>query len=124
MAIFHAHAMQLAQDNPFFQRVLVTGTIQISAVTLEPHEDIGAVAHPADLVYLIGEGTGELFTDGGDERVASGDLIFVPAGERHNLSNTSEHLMKGLVLCAPPLLSPGTVHRTKAEARHRQVEAA
>ena len=118
MTVFHANAAQLAQGNPFFHQVLMTGNLQVVAVSLEPHEDIGAAAFPCDQAYWIAEGTGELFTHGGYERVADGDLIVVPAGEWHNLANTREAPMKALVLCAPPLLARGTTHRTKAEAQH------
>ena len=124
MTVFHANAVQLAHDNPFFHQVLMTGELQIWALSLEPHEDVGAATHPADQAYWIAAGHGELFTAAGYERVAAGDLIVVPAGQWHNLANTSEALMKALVVCAPPLHAPGTVHRTKSEAGHRRVEPA
>lgn len=122
MTVLHANAVQLAQDNPFFHQVLATAALQVLALSLEPHEDVGPAAHPVDRAYWIAVGNGELFTDAGYERVDGGDLIVVPAGRWHNLSNTAETPMKALVLCAPPAFPRGTIHRTKAESHQRDPE--
>jgi mannose-6-phosphate isomerase-like protein (cupin superfamily) len=124
MTVFHANAMQLARDNVCFQKVLTTGAMQLLVLSLQPHEDLGAATQPCDQAYWIAAGDGELFFDGGYERVSAGDLIVVPADEWHNLANTTDKPMKALALSAPPLLPPHTTHRTKGEAHHRHPQPA
>jgi quercetin dioxygenase-like cupin family protein len=48
-------------------------------------------AHPhADEFLVVMSGRGMVYTDGGEEPSASGDVIFTPAGEFHGFNNTSD----------------------------------
>jgi quercetin dioxygenase-like cupin family protein len=48
-------------------------------------------AHPhADEFLVVMSGNGMVYTDGGVEPSASGDVIFTPAGQFHGFNNTSD----------------------------------
>jgi mannose-6-phosphate isomerase-like protein (cupin superfamily) len=101
-----------------FRTVLHTaGHTQVVAMTLQPGEDIGAEVHPHnDQVLIFTEGM--VRAEVGDEvaEVGPGDLVVVPAGTRHNFTNTSAGQARLLTIYAPPDHAPDTVHRTKADA--------
>jgi mannose-6-phosphate isomerase-like protein (cupin superfamily) len=46
--------------------------------------------------------------------------VVVPAGTRHNFSNSGDGLLRLLTIYAPPDHAPDTVHRTKAEAKEAE----
>ncbi len=40
-------------------------------------------AHTSDQILLVTEGTGTVATDDGEQTVTAGDVILIPAGEKH-----------------------------------------
>ena len=104
--------------NEAFRSVRFTGRhTQVVAMTLQPGEDIGAEVHPDnDQVLVFTEGTAR--ADVGDEtrEVSAGDLVVVPAGTRHNFTNTGSGRLRLLTIYGPPDHAPETVHETKADA--------
>lgn len=50
------------------------------------------------------------------KHVDNGMAIMVPAGSRHNITNTGNILLKLYTIYTPPEHPFGTIHQTKADA--------
>ncbi|MDQ1628545.1 MAG: hypothetical protein QOI54_2289 [Actinomycetota bacterium] len=105
-----------------FRTVLNTsGHTQVVTMTLQAGEDIGTEVHEHnDQVLIFTEGTARAEVGGETREVGAGDLVVVPAGTRHNFSNSGDGLLRLLTIYAPPDHAPDTVHRTKAEAEEAE----
>ncbi|NLW73590.1 MAG: cupin domain-containing protein [Clostridiales bacterium] len=112
-----------AEQNSYFRAALWTGEkLQITLMSLLPEEDIGLEVHPeTDQLLQIEEGHG-LVQIGDDRehfslqrRVTDGDIIVIPAGKWHNLTNIGQSPLKLFSVYAPPEHPAGTAYRTKAE---------
>ena len=110
--------VQAAKDNSYFRKVLTTGSFsQIVVMSIEPGSEIGEEVHDdVDQTLVFVEGEGEAVLEGASSPVTPGDLVFVPAGTRHNFVNNGGAPLKLWTLYAPPEHPDGTVHETKAEA--------
>jgi mannose-6-phosphate isomerase-like protein (cupin superfamily) len=113
-----------AQSNDAFRRVLHTAEhVQLVVMALRPGEDIGAEVHEHNdqvLTFVEGQVRAEVADETRD--VGPGDVVVVPAGTRHNFTNTGESPARLYTLYAPPDHPPGTVHETKADAEAAEVE--
>jgi len=109
---------ELARANDAFRRTLTTGPYsQVVVMSLAPGEDIGEEVHGhGDQLLLLVEGDGEATLEGRPSPVAAGDMVFVPAGTRHNVISGLSVPLKLVTVYAPPAHRPGTVHLTKADA--------
>ena len=99
-----------------FRRVLYTGEkMQLVAMTLKPGEDIGAEVHEGhDQFFRIENGQAEVMVDETTYRVTGGDLVIIPSGANHNVTNTSvSDVLELYTIYAPPEHAVGTVHATK-----------
>jgi mannose-6-phosphate isomerase-like protein (cupin superfamily) len=107
-----------AEEHPDFRRVLWTGDhSQLAVMTLQPGEDIGTEVHEAnDQVLSFLKGNGEAIVDGKKLVVAPGDLLVVPAGTEHNITNTGTLPLVLYTIYGPADHEPGTVHPTKEDA--------
>ncbi|HET7465283.1 MAG TPA: cupin domain-containing protein [Candidatus Dormibacteraeota bacterium] len=107
-----------AKENDFFRRVLFTGkSSQLVLMSLEPGEDIGAEVHSVDQIIYVVDGEGMVELDGDKKEFEKGDVVFVPAGVRHNVVNSEDkEAMKLFTVYAPPQHADGTIHPTKADA--------
>jgi mannose-6-phosphate isomerase-like protein (cupin superfamily) len=109
---------KLTEENQNFRQVLYTGrNLQLVLMALKPGENIGAEVHAThDQFFRIEEGKGEVKIDGMSHKVKDGDCIIIPAGARHDLTNTGEDPLRVYTLYAPPEHIDGLVQKTKAEA--------
>ncbi len=109
---------QLTLDNTDFRHVLYTGKhLQLVLMTLQPGDDIGEEVHDGhDQFFRIESGKGEVLIDGTRHAVEDDDAVIVPAGARHNVSNTGDAPLKLYTLYAPPEHKDGVIHPTKADA--------
>ena len=109
---------QLTLDNTDFRRVLYTGKhLQLVLMTLQPGDDIGEEVHAGhDQFFRIESGKGEVLIDGTRHPVEDDDAVIVPAGARHNVTNTGDAPLKLYTLYAPPEHKDGVIHPTKADA--------
>ena len=109
---------QLTLDNTDFRRVLYTGKhLQLVLMTLQAGDDIGEEVHAGhDQFFRIESGKGEVLIDGTRHPVEDDDAIIVPAGARHNVTNTGTAPLKLYTLYAPPEHKDGVVHPTRADA--------
>ena len=107
-----------AEKNSDFRRVLYTGKhLQLVLMSLLPGEDIGEETHTdVDQFFRVEKGKGEVLIDGRKTAIESDTAIIVPAGARHNITNTGDKPLRLYTVYGPPNHADGTVHVTKAEA--------
>ena len=107
-----------AEKNPDFRRVLWTGKYsQLVIMTIPPGGEIGEEVHPdTDQILTFVSGVGEAKVSGKTKKVASGDLVCVPAGAKHNFVNTGPNPLVLYTVYGPPEHAEGAVHATKEEA--------
>ena len=115
---FIADIEDLTTSNTDFRRVLYTGKfLQLVLMTLKPGEEIGEEVHEDhDQFFRIESGSGEVLIDGVRTPIKDDDAVIVPAGARHNVTNTGDQPLTLYTPYGPPDHREGVVHRTKAEA--------
>lgn len=111
------------EGNSDFRRVIYTGPhLQLVLMSLEPGEEIGLETHEdTDQFFRVETGKGLVSIDGHETVIENGSGIVVPAGARHNVTNTGAKTMKLYTVYAPPHHEDGTVHHTKADAEQEVV---
>jgi mannose-6-phosphate isomerase-like protein (cupin superfamily) len=105
--------------NSNFRRVLYTGKYsQLVLMSLKPGEEIGEEVHKTvDQFFRFEKGEGIVSIDGIKHKVADGDAVIVPAGAKHNVTNSSKTTeLKLYTIYSPPEHQDGTVRKTKGEA--------
>ncbi|HYK03792.1 MAG TPA: cupin domain-containing protein [Thermoanaerobaculia bacterium] len=109
---------KLTESNSDFRRVLYTGKqMQLVLMALKPGEEIGEEVHEdRDQFFRVEQGEGEVSIDGKRTPIRSDMAIIVPAGARHNVTNTGKESLKVYTLYAPPEHKHGTIHATKHDA--------
>ena len=111
-------------DNETFRTVVFTGgNMQLTVMSIEPGDDIGAEVHDGHDQFLrIESGSARVELGGSDgapqdvHEVEDDWAVIVPSGTWHNVINTGSEPLKVYSLYAPPEHPDGTVHRTKADA--------
>jgi len=106
-------------SNKNFRRVLYTGRYsQLVLMNLKPGEEIGEEVHETtDQFFRFEKGEGIVSIEGVKQKVSDGDAVIVPAGARHNVTNTSKTAdLKLYTIYSPPEHQDGVVRKTKAEA--------
>jgi mannose-6-phosphate isomerase-like protein (cupin superfamily) len=106
------------EENADFRRVLYTGkNLQLVLMSLKPGQDIGQETHKKhDQFFRIEKGRGTILIDGVTHKLKKGAGILVPAGAKHNLTNTGEKTMKLYTIYGPPNHIDKLVQRTKSMA--------
>lgn len=109
---------KITKDNTNFRTVLHTGEhSQIVAMSIPVGGDIGEEVHETtDQMLFFVEGEGEAILNGETRKVKEHDVVFVPAGAKHNFKNISNDALKLFTVYAPAEHLDGTVHKTKADA--------
>ena len=115
---YHANMTDLTSENESFRKVLYTGQhSQLVAMTLPVGGDIGSEVHDdGDQYFRIESGEGEVMIDETTYTVQPGDVIVVPAGAEHNVTNTGTESLQIYTIYSPPHHKDGTVRETKQEA--------
>ena len=82
---------------------LGTGAIDLHHNTLKPGGPAGPYHRhsKSDNVYIVMGGTGELVADGVPHSVTKGQIIFIPAGLPHSLSNPGDDPFEIFEIYAP-----------------------
>ena len=76
--------------NKDFRKVVYTGDhLQLVYMTLKPGECIGTEVHGNDQFFRFEKGAGIVRLDDNEYRVTDGFAVVVPAGAKHNVTNTS-----------------------------------
>lgn len=99
------------QANTDYRKVIATGAdSQLVLMNLQPGDDIGEEVYgEVDQITVVVDGTGRLEMPGENGLIEVGDLVFAPAGVRHNIINDSEGELKLYTIYAPPEYEPGSV---------------
>jgi mannose-6-phosphate isomerase-like protein (cupin superfamily) len=116
---FKSHIEKETLGNNDFRHVLYTGKhSQLVLMNLKPGEEIGEEVHKTiDQFFRFEKGTGIVSIDGVKNKVSDGDAVIVPAGAKHNVTNTSKTAdLKLYTIYSPPEHIDGTVRKTKTEA--------
>ena len=111
--------------NANFRRVLYTGKYsQLVLMSLKPGEEIGEEVHKTvDQFFRFEKGEGLVSIDDIKHKVSDGDAVIVPAGAKHNVTNTSKTKeLKLYTIYSPPEHQDGTVRKTKADALAKSEE--
>ncbi|MDO5736835.1 MAG: cupin domain-containing protein [Propionibacteriaceae bacterium] len=111
-------------ENDNFRTTLWTGAhLQLTVMSIPPGGDIGLEVHEENDQFLRveqGRGRCEMGPEEGNlnfvRDVADDEIILVPAGTWHNVTNTGENDLKVYVLYGPADHEPGTVHPTQDDA--------
>lgn len=113
---------RLTKENTNFRKVLYTGKFsQIVAMSISVGDDIGEETHPqTDQILFIIDGEGEVVVGGVSRKIEEHDVIFVPAGTKHNFINKSDEDLKLFTVYSPPAHKDGTIHVTKADAQKEE----
>lgn len=113
-----------ARGNTNFRNVLYTGKhSQLVLMSLRPNEEIGMEVHPDnDQFFRFEQGAGKCTIDGTEYAVKDGDVIIVPAGASHNVTNTGPEDLKMYTLYSPAHHKDGIVRATKADAVQNEAE--
>lgn len=125
MSGFHTNIEEKTLENDNFREVLfTTDKSQLVLMTLQPGEEIGAEVHDDhDQFIRVEEGEGRGMIGEDEYDLVDGSAIVVPAGEEHNVINTSsEKKLKLYTIYTPPEHPEGTVHVDKAEADEYEKE--
>ncbi|MCL1838988.1 MAG: cupin domain-containing protein [Propionibacteriaceae bacterium] len=110
--------------NANFRATLWTGThLQLTVMSIPAGGDIGLEVHPeTDQFLRIEQGTGNVEMGPTETEVTfsaevkSEDVIFVPAGTWHNVTNVGEEDIKLYTLYGPADHVHGTLHPTQHDA--------
>lgn len=111
-------------ENETYRTTLWTGThLQLTVMSIQPGHDIGLEVHPDHDQFLrVEEGTGRVQMGPAKEQltfqrtVVDDDVVLVPAGSWHNVTNIGDEPLKVYSLYGPPEHPHGTVHATKEDA--------
>lgn len=113
---FHDDIIKLTTANDFFRREIITvDHSQIVVMSVQPDEDIGTEVHEVDQILIFLEGEGEAVIDNDKYIISPNDIFVVPAGTKHNFTNTGEIKMKLFTIYAPPEHKPGTIVKSKKD---------
>ena len=110
-------------QNSNYRSTLWTGTnLQLTVMAIAPGDDIGLEVHEDhDQFIRVEEGRGRAQMGPAeddlsfDREVEDDDIIMVPAGQWHNVTNIGDVPLKVYSLYGPPEHVHGTVHATKAD---------
>lgn len=120
---YTANLMKKAIENTNYRTVFWTGChIQMTLMCIPVCSDIGMEIHN-ETDQLIRVEQGMAMVEMGEckdymdfqERICVGDMIFIPAGTWHNVTNCGRIPLKLSVIYAPPHHKVGTVHHTKKD---------
>jgi mannose-6-phosphate isomerase-like protein (cupin superfamily) len=116
---YQSNIETITEENKNFRAVLYTSEhLQLVIMSLKPEENIGEESHTkVDQFFRIEKGTGVCSINGVQHPIKSGDVIIVPAGAKHNISNLSKtEDLKLYTIYAPPNHEDKIKRSTKKEA--------
>lgn len=100
----------ITRTNTDYRLVVATGTnIQLVLMNLKPGVEVGWEVHPGNDQFIRVE-SGSCVVQVEDKQIflGDGDFVLIPAGTKHNVTNTSSSPCKLYTLYAPPHHPPNT----------------
>jgi mannose-6-phosphate isomerase-like protein (cupin superfamily) len=115
---FIANIEKITLENENFREVLyTTKNVQLVLMSIPPQEEIGEETHDLDQFIRCESGKGKAVLDGVSHEIRDGFAIVVPAGMKHNITNTSLlDALKLYTLYSPPNHKDKMTHKTKVHA--------
>ena len=91
----------------YFRKVICAGRHRLlELITIPPGQEIADEARDAaDRVFFVVAGKGKALLDGDAGTVLQQDVIFVPAGTRHQIRNTGSSRMRVFSVSSPSATS-------------------
>ncbi len=116
--MFNEDIKKAAKENTNFRKVLYTGPhSQLVVMSIPAGGDIGEEIHPnIDQIFYFVDGDGQAILNDETQNIEEHDVVFVPAGTKHNFKNTGDEDLKLFTVYSPPAHKDGTIHATKADA--------
>lgn len=116
--MFHQDIKKLALENTNFRKVVYTGqNSQLVLMSIPPAGEIGEETHrDIDQILFLVDGEGEAVIEGQSFAFTEHEVVFVPAGTKHNFKNTSDKDLKLYTVYSLPAHKDGTIHKTKEDA--------
>ncbi len=116
--MFQANVKELAKENTNFRQVLYTGeNSQLVAMSIPAGGEIGEETHRyIDQILFLVDGEGEAVLNDQSSEFKKHEVVFVPAGTKHNFKNISDEDLKLYTVYSPPAHKDGTIHKTKENA--------
>lgn len=117
--MFHQNIEDLTKENENFRKVICTGKYtQLVLMTIPVGGEIGEEVHPdTDQLLFLVEGQGQAVIEGQPSDFNEDDVVFVPAGTKHNFINNGSEDLKLYTVYGPPEHAEGTVHKTFEDAK-------
>ena len=116
MMIFNKNIFELAEQNNFFRKEMVTGShSQVVLMSIPVGGEIGMEQHKVDQTLVFVSGHGQAIINGEVSDIYPGHLVFVVAGAQHNFKNIGADELKLFTIYAPAQHKPGTIEKTKYE---------
>lgn len=116
---YNANIEEDTVQNENFRKVVYTSKhSQVVLMSLLPNQEIGVENHKKnDQFFRFEKGEGQCVIDGHEYQIKKGSAVLVPAGCKHNITNTSqEDLLQFYTIYSPPHHKDGIIHKTKEEA--------
>lgn len=116
--IFHDDIKKLAKENDNFRKVLFTGPkSQLVVMSIQVGGEIGEETHTdIDQILFLVDGQGEAVLNDQASVFEKNEVIYVPAGTKHNFKNTCMEDLKLYTVYSPPAHKDGTIHKTQLDA--------
>lgn len=112
--VFNKNIFELAEQNSFFRKELVTGPhSQVVLMSIPVGGEIGMEQHTVDQTLVFVSGHGQAIINGEVSDVYAQHLVFVPAGTNHNFKNVGTKELKLFTIYAPSHHAPGTIEKSK-----------
>jgi len=107
-----------AKENINFRKVIYTGkNSQLVLMSIPKGGDIGEETHETiDQILFFVDGEGEAILNEEIKTFEEDDVVFVPAGTKHNIINKGDEDLKLFTVYSPPAHLENTIHKTKEEA--------
>jgi mannose-6-phosphate isomerase-like protein (cupin superfamily) len=116
--MFHRNIKEATKENNYFRQVVYTGdNAQLVLMSIPMGSDIGEETHPnTDQLLFLVDGEGEAIVAEQTTPFKKNEVVFVPAGTKHNFKNTGDDDLKIFTVYSPPMHAPNTIHKTKEDA--------
>lgn len=99
------HRKDLENSDKTFEVRFTTEKSQFATMVLQPGETSGEFGNEhaeADQWLYVLSGSGEAIGESGTEKIGPGDLIVIPAPEKHQFKCTGDSPLKTITFYGPP----------------------
>ena len=122
--MFIGNIKKLTRENNNFRKVMFTAEYsQLVLMSIPKGEDIGEeIHHETDQILVLVRGQAEAIVNNLAYDFGKHDVLFIPAGTKHNIINIGDEDLKLYTIYALPEHPDGTVFKTKADSQKYESE--